>query len=94
MRHILFIGASQKSHIIHMQGLAEELASRDGHRVTFAALESDRPVVTSVHRGVTFLSAGEPEHDAAYYHYTHDIVDLFRLCADYPSICIRRSFRE
>mmetsp|Transcript_26766 Transcript_26766/g.44224 ORF Transcript_26766/g.44224 Transcript_26766/m.44224 type:complete len:536 (-) Transcript_26766:95-1702(-) len=83
-RHILFIGASQKSHIIHMQGLAEEMARR-GHKVTFAALESDRNVVTSTNSGqkVEFLSAGEPEHDAAYYGYTHDIVDLFRLCADY-----------
>ncbi len=82
-RHVLFIGASQKSHIIHMQGLAEEMARR-GHKVTFAALESDRNVVTSANSGkVDFLSAGEPEHDAAYYGYTHDIVDLFRLCADY-----------
>ena len=81
--HVLFIGASQKSHIIHMQGLAEEMARR-GHKVTFAALESDRNVVTSTNSGkVEFLSAGEPEHDAAYYGYTHDIVDLFRLCADY-----------
>jgi glucuronosyltransferase len=86
-RHVLFVGASQKSHLIHMQGLAEEMVAR-GYKVTFAALESDRSVITSASSGgsgsgVEFLSAGEPEHDAAYYGYTHDIVDLFRLCADY-----------
>ena len=64
-----------------MQGLAEEMGRR-GHKVTFAALESDRNVITHS-KNVQFLSAGEPEHDAAYYGYTHDIVDLFRLCADY-----------
>jgi UDP:flavonoid glycosyltransferase YjiC (YdhE family) len=83
-RHVLFVGASQKSHLIHMQGLAEEMAAR-GYKVTFAALESDRAVVTSASNSgsVEFLSAGEPEHDAAHYGYTHDILDLFRLCADY-----------
>ena len=39
-KHILFIGASQTSHILHMQGLAEEMAHRE-YKVTFAALESD-----------------------------------------------------
>jgi hypothetical protein len=86
-RHVLFVGASQKSHLIHMQGLAEEMAAR-GYKVTFAALDSDQNVITSAASSsgsgsVEFLSAGEPEHDAAFYGYTHDIVDLFRLCADY-----------
>lgn len=79
-RHVLFLGASQKSHLIHMQGLVEEMAAR-GHEVTFAALETDRSMMTSA--GVQFLSAGEPEHDAGYYGYTHDILDLFRLSSDY-----------
>jgi hypothetical protein len=34
-------------------------------------------------KGVTFLSAGEPEHDAAFYGFTHDILDLFKLSSDY-----------
>ena len=78
--HVLFVGASQKSHVLHMQGLAEEIAKR-GHKVTFAALDSDFDSVTSIHStaSVEFLSAGEPENDAAYYGYTHDIVDLFKI---------------
>jgi len=80
-KHVLFMGASQTSHILHMQGLAEEMANR-GYKVTFAALESDKKFISKAN-GIEFLSAGESEHDAAYYGYTHDILDLFRLCSDY-----------
>jgi len=89
-RRVLFLGASQKSHLIHMLGLAEEMAAR-GHEVIFAALGTDRSVIASAtslpsssgDSGVQFLSAGEPEHNAGYYGYTHDILDLFRLSSDY-----------
>jgi hypothetical protein len=77
---ILFIGASQKSHLLHAQGLAEEMADR-GYNVSFAALESDRHCVSS--EKVAFVSTGEPPHDAAFFHFTHDITDLFALCAEY-----------
>jgi len=53
-KHVLFIGASQTSHILHMQGLAEEMAHR-GYQVTFAALESDKKFISKAN-GVEFLS--------------------------------------
>ena len=56
-KHVLFIGASQTSHILHMQGLAEEMAHR-GYQVTFAALESDRKFISKAD-GIEFLSVCE-----------------------------------
>ena len=53
-KHVLFMGASQSSHILHMQGLAEEMAHR-GYKVTFAALESDRKFISKAN-GIEFLS--------------------------------------
>ena len=53
-KHVLFIGASQTSHILHMQGLAEEMAHRE-YKVTFAALESDKKFISRAN-GIQFLS--------------------------------------
>jgi len=54
-QHVLFLGASQTSHILHMQGLAEEMAHR-GYKVTFAALESDKKFISKADNGIEFLS--------------------------------------
>lgn len=76
---IMFVALSQKSHVLHVQGMAEEAAAR-GHHVEVAALDSDRNIVSD---DVHFVSLREPERDAAYYNYTRDIFSLFALMGDY-----------
>lgn len=54
---ILFLGCWQKSPVIALNGLAEEMVRR-GHRVLFATPDEDRHLVSSVASGVEWLSAG------------------------------------
>jgi glucuronosyltransferase len=55
---ILFVAYYQKSPIIALNGLAEELAAR-GHRVLFATTSDDRHLISSA-PGVQWLDAGSP----------------------------------
>ncbi len=71
---ILFLSAWQKSPIIALQGLAEELASR-GHTVYFTVTEQDQHLVTSVNAGVKFLSAGKPPFPDTEF-YAHELPQL------------------
>jgi len=60
---VLFLSAYQKSPIIALQGLAEEMYFR-GYRVLFSVTDDDRALVTSETVGVEFLSGGPPPDNA------------------------------
>ena len=70
---VLFLAAYQKSPIIALQGLAEEMAQRN-YRVLFAATNDDEHLISSTSNGVEFLSAGDPPKDAPI---ALDIISLF-----------------